>query len=93
MEVDAIRGKMNEMSEAQIRMEETLRSIKEALNLVGLNATVGGGPSNSTNPSFLGPLPRVNSNREPVNPNHDQPQQEMPIGEGYQALEIKSIQG
>ena len=39
MEVDEVRGRLNEVSETQTRMEEMLRAMKESLDLLGNNRT------------------------------------------------------
>ncbi|KAJ1437372.1 ExsB family transcriptional regulator [Sesbania bispinosa] len=46
--MDVVQGKISEMTETQNRIEESLRAIKEAFGMLGVNATSGGGPSHST---------------------------------------------
>ncbi|KAJ1383799.1 G-patch domain [Sesbania bispinosa] len=80
-EMDAMQGKISEMIEAQNRIEETLRAIKEAFGMLGVNATSGGGPSHSAQV--------VNNAGGEANPD---PTQQLlrfvtPVKEGYQAIE------
>ncbi|KAJ1433199.1 Retrotransposon gag domain [Sesbania bispinosa] len=80
-EMDSMQGKISEMTEAQNRIEETLWAKKEAFGMLGVNATLGGGPSHSAQ--------LVNNAGGEANPD---PAQQLlrfviPVGEGYQAIE------